>query len=143
MARQVTRYGGGSRKLYDTEDSRYVSLEDIAAWIRAGQEVRVLDRASGTDVTAQTLAQVIYESHRRGDALLPVRLLHEIIRQGEEALTSGVEQLQQGVGRLVRTVRDVPPVRRSRTDFRQLRRGLARLEESLASLERPRAGRKG
>ena len=45
MIRLIKRYGGGSRKLYDTEESRYVSLDEIAAWIRDGQELRVVDSA--------------------------------------------------------------------------------------------------
>ncbi|MDH5283066.1 MAG: polyhydroxyalkanoate synthesis regulator DNA-binding domain-containing protein, partial [Gemmatimonadota bacterium] len=53
MIRQIKRYGGGSRKLYDTEESRYVSLDEIAAWIRSGQELRIQDSATGDDGTAQ------------------------------------------------------------------------------------------
>ncbi|NTW87372.1 MAG: transcriptional regulator, partial [Holophagaceae bacterium] len=41
MIRLIKRYGGASRKLYDTEESRYVSLEEISAWIRSGQEIKV------------------------------------------------------------------------------------------------------
>ena len=59
----VKRYG--SRKLYDTEESRYVSLEEISAWIREGQEIRVIDNGTSEDVTAQTLTQVILEEGRR------------------------------------------------------------------------------
>jgi len=63
MVRLIKRYG--SRKLYDTEESRYVLLEDIAAWIRQGQEVRVIDNKSAEDVTAQTLTR---SSRRRAVA---------------------------------------------------------------------------
>ena len=59
MIRLIKRYGGGSRKLYDSEESRYVSLEEIANWIREGQELRIEDSKTGEDVTAPTLAQVI------------------------------------------------------------------------------------
>jgi len=59
MIRLIKRYGGGSRKLYDTEESRYVSLDEISSWIRDGQELRVVDSSTGDDVTAQTLAQII------------------------------------------------------------------------------------
>ena len=53
MIRLIKRYG--SRKLYDTEESRYVSLDELASWIRRGQEIRVIDNKSSEDVTAQTL----------------------------------------------------------------------------------------
>lgn len=64
MVRLIKRYE--SRKLYDTEESRYVSLDEVADWIRTGQEVRVQDNASGADVTAQTLTQIILDEGRRG-----------------------------------------------------------------------------
>ena len=57
MIRLIKRYE--SRKLYDTEESRYVSLDEISGWIRQGQEVKVVDNASGADVTSQTLTQII------------------------------------------------------------------------------------
>jgi len=47
MIRLIKRYGGSSRKLYDTEESRYVSLEELSAWIRAGQELQILDSVTG------------------------------------------------------------------------------------------------
>jgi polyhydroxyalkanoate synthesis repressor PhaR len=130
MVRLIKRYGGGSRKLYDTEESRYVSLEEIASWVRAGQELQVLDSATGEDVTAQTLAQVIYESHRTGTALLPAAFLHEAIRRGGAALTERVERLQQAV-------RGLAPARTARTELTALRRSLAALDASLADLETP------
>jgi polyhydroxyalkanoate synthesis repressor PhaR len=130
MVRLIKRYGGGSRKLYDTEESRYVSLEEIATWVRAGQELQVLDSATGDDVTAQTLAQVIYESHRAGRSLLPPAFLHDAIRRGGEALTDRV-------GRLQRAVRDLAPGRAAPRELTALRRSLAALEASLADLETP------
>ena len=62
MIRLIKRYE--SRKLYDTEESRYVSLDEIAEWVRTGQEVKVIDNASADDVTAQTLTQIILEEQR-------------------------------------------------------------------------------
>jgi len=97
MIRLIKRYG--SRKLYDTEESRYVSLEELASWIRQGQQIRVVDNKSAEDVTAQTLTQIISEEGRKGRSLLPNELLHELIRAGEQAVSSGVEQLQTRMGR--------------------------------------------
>ena len=64
MIRHIRRYG--SRKLYDTEESRYVSLDEVGELVRQGQEVEVVDTQSGDDVTAQTLAQVILEESKGG-----------------------------------------------------------------------------
>ena len=134
MERLVKRYG--SRKLYDTEESRYVLLEEIAGWIRQGREVRVIDSASGDDVTAQTLAQVISEEGRREGGALPSDLLHEVIRLGSEAVNTGVKRLQDGVGRLVQTSIDrLAPIRQAREEMSLLRQRLDELEASLRAIE--------
>jgi len=79
----VKKYG--NRRLYDTEESRYVTLEELAGKVRAGADVRVLDAKSGEDLTQPTLAQIILES--RGAARrLPVSLLTQLIRMDDEAL---------------------------------------------------------
>lgn len=75
----------GNRRLYDTEESRYITLEELAASIRAGTDVRVVDAKSGADLTQSTLAQIILES-RGASRLLPVPLLVQLIRMGDEAL---------------------------------------------------------
>ncbi len=135
MIRLIKRYE--SRKLYDTEESRYVSLEEIASWVRAGQEVRVLDNASGSDVTSQTLTQIILDEGRRGTSFLPSELLHDLVRIGERAVNSGLEQVQHGVDRLVQASMDrLGPVRRAREEMTGLRSRLEQLETSLAELER-------
>ncbi len=135
MIRLIKRYE--SRKLYDTEESRYVSLEEIASWVRAGQEVRVLDNASSSDVTSQTLTQIILDEGRRGTSFLPSELLHDLVRIGERAVNSGLEQVQHGVDRLVQASMDrLGPVRRAREEMTGLRSRLEQLETSLAELER-------
>lgn len=136
MVRLIKRYGGGSRKLYDTEESRYVSLDEIAAWVRKGQELQVVDSGTGEDVTSQTLAQVIYEDHRTGVSFLPKEFLHEVIRRGHEVLATKVEQIQTGVETLVRAGVDrIPPVAGVQEELDVLRRKLAQLEDSLSELE--------
>lgn len=134
MIRLIKRYE--SRKLYDTEESRYVSLEEISEWIREGQEVRVVENASSNDVTAQTLTQIILELGRSGRSRLPNELLHELIRLGERAWSSGFEQVQQGVERLIESSMErFGPVRRARDEMGRLRGQLRELERSLAALE--------
>ena len=142
MIRLIKRYG--SRKLYDTEESRYVSLEELAAWIRRGQQIRVIDNKTSEDVTAQTLTQIISEEGRKGRTLLPNELLHDLIRAGEEAVSSGVEQIQMRMDRLVQAGIDrIGPVRRAREEMGRLRERLDELESSLAELEVDRRGTAG
>lgn len=133
MIRLIKRYE--SRKLYDTEESRYVSLDEIAAWVRHGQEIKVVDNASSADVTSQTLTQIILEEGRRGTTLLPSELLHELVRLGEKAVSTGVEHVQHGVDRLVQaSMERVGPLRRAREEMSRLRTQLEQLESSLAEL---------
>jgi polyhydroxyalkanoate synthesis repressor PhaR len=138
MIRLIKRYE--SRKLYDTEESRYVSLDELAEWIRTGQEVRVQDNASGADVTAQTLTQIILDEGRRGTSFLPSELLHELVRAGQRAVESGVEQVHQKVDKFVQASIDrLGPVRRAREEMDRLRGRLEELEGSLSRLEGERA----
>ena len=140
MIRLIKRYGGGSRKLYDTEESRYVSLDEISRWIRAGQELRVVDSATDEDVTAQTLAQIIYEDHKRGISFLPTDVLHDVIRRSGQAISSRVGQLQSSVDRLVRASVDrLSPTSGIQHELERLRDRLAELEASLARMEPPAA----
>ncbi len=75
----------GNRRLYDTGESRYVTLEELSDKIRGGEDVRVVDAKSGEDLTQATLTQIIVEG--RGAAkLLPVPLLMQLIRLGDDAL---------------------------------------------------------
>jgi polyhydroxyalkanoate synthesis repressor PhaR len=134
VIRLIKRYG--SRKLYDTEESRYVSLEEIGEWVRRGQQVKIQDNTTGDDVTAQTLALVIVEEGRRGSSFFTSDLLHDLIRRGEQVFSSGVEQLQSGVDRALRASLDrIPPLRHVREETAQLRERLEALEASLAEIE--------
>ena len=79
----VKKYG--NRRLYDTGQSQYITLEELAETIRKGADVQVLDAKTGQDLTQPTLTQIIVES--RGAArLLPVPLLLQLIRMREDAL---------------------------------------------------------
>lgn len=142
MVRLIKRYE--SRKLYDTEESRYVSLEELAEWIRGGLDVKVVDNASGADVTAQMLTQIILDEGRKGTAFLPSELLHELVRAGQKAVESGVEQVQHKMDRFLQASIDrLGPVRKAREEMERLRERLEQLEGSLTDLEERRpAGRK-
>jgi polyhydroxyalkanoate synthesis repressor PhaR len=74
-----------NRRLYDTEGSRYITLEELAEKVRGGADPKVADASTGEDLTQQTLAQIILES-RGASRLLPVPLLTQLIRMGDDAL---------------------------------------------------------
>ena len=77
-----------NRKLYNTASKRYVTLEGIAKLIRQGQEVQVVDHATGDDLTALTLSQVIFEQEKRRGDFLPRSVLTGLIQAGGETLDS-------------------------------------------------------
>jgi polyhydroxyalkanoate synthesis repressor PhaR len=75
----------GNRRLYDTDESRYVTLDELAAKIRAGAELRVVDAQTGEDLTQATLTQIVLETGHAA-RFLPVQLLTQMIRLSDDAL---------------------------------------------------------
>ena len=86
----IKRYA--NRKLYDTERSCYVTLEDIAMMIRSGDDVVVVDNQSGEDLTKITFAQIILEVEKK-QSTTPLGVLKDIIRQGENAIKHSSDAL--------------------------------------------------
>lgn len=82
----IKRYA--NRKLYDTETGRYVTLEEIGDAIRRGEEVTVIDHATGADLTAVTMVQVIFEREKKIGGKLPKAFLTSLIQTGNTAVTS-------------------------------------------------------
>lgn len=82
----IKRYS--NRKLYDTESKRYVTLEDVAEFIRRGEDVRVVDHVSGEDLTSATLLQIIFEEERKIGGLLPQVFLTRLIRTGGHTVSA-------------------------------------------------------
>ncbi|MBI4815125.1 MAG: hypothetical protein HY791_02630 [Deltaproteobacteria bacterium] len=82
-ARVIKKYS--NRRLYDTEESRYVTIEELVETIRSGRDVRVVDAQNGADLTQVTLTQAIIEGRGAGK-LLPVPLLLRLIRLKDDAL---------------------------------------------------------
>ena len=74
-----------NRKLYDTVESRYVTLDEIAQMIKGGAEVKIIDNRSKEDLTSVTLAQIIFEEEKKRSQM-PLGVLREIIRHGGDAV---------------------------------------------------------
>lgn len=143
MARRIKRYD--NRKLYDTEASAYVSLDDIAELVRRGETVEVVDNATGKDLTAQTLTQIILEEGKSGRHVIPSDLLHQLLRRSGEVFDTGMEQIRSTVDDLMKgslerlkTLMQSPRAQELdelRTQLRRLERRLTVLLEDLD--ERP------
>jgi polyhydroxyalkanoate synthesis repressor PhaR len=86
----IKRYA--SRRLYNTETSDYVTLEDISGFIRAGREVQIVDLKSGDDLTRQYLLQIVAERESKGDTVLPTSVLTDLVRSYTTNMQSVVPQ---------------------------------------------------
>lgn len=96
----IKRYA--SRRLYNTETSDYVTLEDIAGFIREGREVQIVDLKSGDDLTRQYLLQIIAEHESRGESVLPVNVLNDLVRGYTSAAGSVVPEFLQASFEMLR-----------------------------------------
>lgn len=80
-----------NRKLYDTVESRYVTLDEIAGMIKDGMEVQIVDNRTKEDLTSVTLAQIIFEEEKKRNRM-PLTVLREIIRHPGESLTGFIQK---------------------------------------------------
>jgi polyhydroxyalkanoate synthesis repressor PhaR len=92
-ARVVKRYS--NRKLYDTVESRYVTLPQIAEYVRQGEDVRIIDNTTKEDLTRMTLAQILYEEERK-QSRLPLGALKELLHSSSERILSAVRDTPMG-----------------------------------------------
>lgn len=80
-----------NRKLYDTHESSYVTLDEIAKMIKGGEDLRVIDNKTKNDITAATLTQLLYESEKKAKTQPSVDLLKEIIRHGDGSFSGYIQ----------------------------------------------------
>ena len=114
----IKRYA--SRRLYNTETSDYVTLEDIAGFIRAGRDVQIVDLKSGDDLTRQYLLQIVAEHESKGENVLPINVLTDLVRSYQTEVQSIVPQFLA-------------------MSFEMFRNGQSRMMENLTALPNPMA----
>jgi polyhydroxyalkanoate synthesis repressor PhaR len=85
-----------NRKLYDTVESRYVTLDEIAEMVKAGAEVKILDNRTKEDLTSVTLAQIIFEEEKK-TSKMSLGMLRDLIRTGGERAQQFVEERQANI----------------------------------------------
>jgi len=161
----------GNRRLYDTVTSRYVNLDDIAALIREGKDVKVLDAKTGQDLTRVTLTQIITEDVKGKPTGLPLELLRQLIVASDEvrqefimwylksafdtyqkvqdAVQNRLGEMQSAILSPVELMRRflgttaTPPLVPATTEVDALRRRVAELEARLEKGERAKRKGKG
>jgi len=110
----IKRYA--SRRLYNTETSDYVTLEDIAGFIRAGREVQIVDLKSGDDLTRQYLLQIVAEHESKGENVLPIAVLTDLVRSYTtevqsivpQFLAASFEMLREGQSKVIENLAVFP-----------------------------------
>lgn len=136
-----------NRKLYDTQESCYVTLEDIRDMIKEGLDIQVVDNTTKEDLTSVTFAQIIFEEEKKQKGLLPLHLFKQIIASGEEVIKglvqksweSGKREIQQvrefvdkQIKPTVATVQSIPTVAQ---EIRNLKSKIESLEKKLKDYE--------
>jgi polyhydroxyalkanoate synthesis repressor PhaR len=114
--RTIKRYS--NRKLYDTEDKRYITLEQIAELVRDGQDIKVIENQTGEDLTTITLSQILLEQEKRKEGKLPKSFFMSLIQRSSNSVADFMrknvlqhfdstflspEQMNENVDELVRT----------------------------------------
>ena len=110
----IKRYA--SRRLYNTETSDYVTLDDIAGFIRAGREVQIIDLKSGDDLTRQYLLQIVAEHESKGENVLPIAVLTDLVRSYTtnvhsvvpQFLAASFEMLREGQSKIMENMTGFP-----------------------------------
>ena len=110
MTKIIKRYS--NRKLYDTEQSTYITLDEIQEMVKAGEDLRIIDNKSKEDITNVTLAQIIFEQEKSHKRLLPLSALRSIIQSGEDFVQQKIEppvhQFRDDVKRRAEAIADTP-----------------------------------
>lgn len=137
-----------NRKLYDTQDSCYVTLEDIRDMIKEGQDIQIIDNATKEDLTSVTFAQIIFEEEKKQKGILPLNTFKQIIASGGEVLKefaqksweSGFKEIQQvktfvdkQIKPTVESLQSIPTVAQ---EIRQLKTKIETLERKLKEYEK-------
>lgn len=157
-----------NRRLYDTSRSRYVNLEEVAALIRKGGDVCILDAKTGEDLTRPTLMQIIVEDNKEGSPGLPLELMRQLIVASDQvgrdflswylqaafdaygkvqkSFRSGLSDLQSAATSPIESIRQLLLMRREPTDEKaevaELKTRLGELEARLQQRARSRPKKK-
>lgn len=151
--RIIKRYG--NRKLYDTRESRYINLKDIAKLIERGEEIKIIDNSTGEDITSIVLAQVVYTKEKKEKTLSIIPQLKELIQKGEkkfiekqresqnmikeflEAKKQDIEEIQKKIDERIRLiVMSIVPLKEIQKEISNIKRRVEQIERFIDSIQR-------
>lgn len=141
----IKRYA--SRRLYNTETSDYVTLEDIARFIRAGREVKIVDLKSGDDLTRQYMLQIVAEHEAKGESVLPLEVLTDLVRSYTtnvqsvvpQFLAASFEMLRDGQAKMMENLQTFPSAMPQLSAFEAMRQQQEAFLKSMMGWGQPAA----
>lgn len=130
-----------NRRLYDTDASRYVNLDDVARMVREGVEVQVIDARTGEDLTRVILTQIIVEDAKGRESGLPLDLLRQLVQASDRAthdflswyLRTAFDMYQKSQNAIHTRLLDWRNLFTGQAEIEELRRRIQELEQRLAS----------
>lgn len=152
MQKIIKRYQ--NRKLYDTQTSRYVTLDDIATMICRGEDVAVLDNKNNRDITSSTLTQIIFEKEKKSKSFIPIHILRDIIKSSGGSISSFIGTVASGAlwrktvkssvreitsvkDEIQRRIEDVTGVFHLHKEIEELQQKVSQLQKKLTVLRHP------
>jgi polyhydroxyalkanoate synthesis repressor PhaR len=133
-----------NRRLYDTTNSRYINLEEIAEFIKEGRDVKVVDAASGRDITRVVLTQIIMDDAKGPDSAFPLDILRQmVIASGRATQESAFEYMKAMSDMYRNAYRTAPRKRETRgSEVDELKRRVEELEATISNLGSEKKARK-
>lgn len=132
-----------NRKLYDTSQSCYITLDDLAKMIRDGDDVVVIDNRTQKDITSSTLTQIIFETEKKSKSLLPINLLQDIIKMSggsisdffQKTFKTGAKEIAHVKGEIQKRIESVTGVSHLHKEIERLEMTVKDLQEKLRKYE--------
>lgn len=134
MTRIIKKYG--NRKLYDTTQSKYISLKHVKEVIRDGENVSIIEKDSGKDITSEVLTKAILEDTEDKRDTITSGVLHNLIRWGSDTIDAGLHQFGKGLNKVL-PIAGVQEISTLQTQIKELENKVNQLQSRLKESEEP------
>lgn len=132
-----------NRKLYDTNRSCYITLDDLAKMIRNGDDIMVLDNKTQNDITSSTLTQIIFETEKKTKSFLPTTLLRDIIKGSggslselfQKTLKTGAREIAHVKEEIQKKIENVTGISHLHAEIEELQKKVEELQNKLKVYE--------
>lgn len=135
MTRIIKKYG--NRKLYDTSQSKYVSLKHVKEVIRDGENVTIIERDTGKDITSEVLTKAILEDTEDKRDTITSGVLHNLIRWGSDTIDAGLSQVGKGLNKVL-PIAGVQEISTLQSQIKELEKKVNQLQNRLKDNQEPK-----